>query len=272
MPAAQTRPQLSDTVQQFDATPMAAVLSMQVQTLSAGGAMLAEKDILFADATAGTFIVTLPSNPWIGKAYAVKEISGANLITVDAAGAGTIDGSANVSVPAREGVTLVARSISETTGLVTWSITSQTAPNPGAGGVLLAANNLSDVAAAVTARANIVANRKSISVPRVNLIGASANVYRYVNNSGIAQTILSIASAITGALAIGDATITASIGGVPVTTGVVTIAQVGSAAGVIDSAVPTAANVIGIGAVLELTVDGVNTAAEFADVSVELSY
>lgn len=272
MPAAQIRPQLSDTVQQFGATPMAAVLSMQVQTLSAAGAMLAEKDILYADATAGAFVVTLPSSPWIGKAYSVKEISGANLVTVDAAGAGTIDGSANVSVPAREGVTLVARSISETTGLVTWSITSQTAPNPGAGGTLLAANNLSDVALAATARANLVANRKSLSIPRVDLIGATAAVYRYVNNSGIAQTILSIASAITGALAVGDATITASIGGVPVTTGVITITQAASAAGDVDSTIPSAANVIGIGAVLELTVGGTNTAAEFADVSVELSY
>ncbi len=137
--------------------------------------------------------------------------------------------------------------------------------------LLLASNNLSDVTAA-TARANIVANRKTLVFTRVNVVGATASVYRYVNTSGYAQTILSIASVLAAALATGDATITASINGTPVTTGVVTIAESGSAAGTIDSCTPSAENVIGLGQVLELTVGGTNDAAVFADVSVELSY
>jgi hypothetical protein len=266
----QVRPPLTDTVQQFGATQMAAVLALQIQTMTAAGSMLVEKDIVFADATAGAFVVTLPQSPFLGKAYAVKETSGANSVTVDAFGAGTIDGSANVTVPAGEGATFVARSIDPVTGLVTWAITSQTAPNPGAGGTLLAANNLSDVASATTSRSNLAANRKTVTVTQADLIGSS--VYRYVNNSGFAQTILSIASVISAALGVGDATITASINGVPVTSGVITITQVGSAAGDVDTATPSGANVIGLGQVLELTIGGANAAASFADIAVELSY
>jgi hypothetical protein len=137
--------------------------------------------------------------------------------------------------------------------------------------LLLASNNLSDVTAA-TARANIVANRKTIVFTRVNVVGATASVYRYLNVSGNSETVLKIGSALSAALATGDATITASINGAAVTSGVVTIAESGSAAGTKDTATPSAANVIVDGASLELTVGGTNDAAVFADVSIELSY
>lgn len=118
----------------------------------------------------------------------------------------------------------------------------------------------------------LITNRKTIVFTRVNVVGATASVYRYQNVSGNSETVLKIGSALSAALATGDATITASIDGVAVTDGVVTIAQVGSAAGTKDTATPSAANVIADGASLELTVGGANDAAVFADVSVELSY
>jgi hypothetical protein len=298
----QGRLPLHRAVEQHNASSMAQVVSLQMESFAAAGAMSAEKDIAVCDASGGTFILDLPSGSevYLGKSYAVKEIEGTNPVTVRGfGGAGTIDGGASVVVAAGEGAEFFASSI-DASFAVTWQIKSQTAPNPAAGGellaannlsdlanaatartnlgvpatatVLLVANNLSDVASTATARANIVANRKTVTFTRVDLIGATAAVYRYVNNSGFAQTILSIASAITGALAVGDATITASIDGVPVTTGVITITQAASAAGDVDSTIPTAANVIGLGAKLELTVGGANTAAEFADVSAELSY
>jgi hypothetical protein len=118
----------------------------------------------------------------------------------------------------------------------------------------------------------LITNRKTIVFTRVNLVGATASVYRYQNVSGNSETVLKIGSALSAALATGDATVTASIDGVAVTLGVVTIAQAGSAAGTKDSATPSAANVIADGASLELTVGGTNDAAVFADVAVELSY
>jgi hypothetical protein len=137
---------------------------------------------------------------------------------------------------------------------------------------------ISDAAASGAAKSVLlsallaITNRKTIVFTRVNVVGATASVYRYQNVSGNSETIVKIGSALSAALATGDATITASIDGVAVTLGVVTIAQVGSAAGTKDSATPSALNVIANGASLELTVGGTNDAAVFADVSVELSY
>jgi hypothetical protein len=170
-----------------------------------------------------------------------------------------------------DGLTSKATPVSADTFAINDSAAGGAAKKVALSTVVLVSNNLSDVTAA-TARANLVANRKTLIFSRVNVVGATASVYRYVNTSGYAQTILSIASALTAALATGDATITASINATPVTTGVVTIAESGSAAGTIDSCTPSAANVIGLGQVLELTVGGGNDAAVFADVSVELSY
>jgi hypothetical protein len=270
----QRRSALTSTLQQFAKGTAAEFVSAQIQSFAAAGSLDADKDYAACNANAAPFNLTLPggASVYVGKEYTVKEWEGTNDVTIVTPGAGLIDGSATLVLAAGEAVTLVARAVDATTLDVTWDIQSQTAPNPAAGGELLAANNLSDVSDAATARANIVANRKTVLFSRVDLVGATAAVYRYVNVSGFSETVLKLGSAITGALTTGDATITASIDGTPITDGVITITQVGSAAGDVDTATPSALNVIADGSVLELTVGGTNDAAQFAEVSADLSY
>jgi len=126
-------------------------------------------------------------------------------------------------------------------------------------GDLVAANNLSDVGSAATARANIGANKVALTVPIADLIGANAEVYRGV--SPVAGTVTKIWTVTDAALATGNATVTGSIGGVAITNGAVTITQAGSAAGDIDSATPTAANTVSAGSLIALTVGGTNSGA-----------
>jgi hypothetical protein len=71
-----------------------------------------------------------------------------------------------------------------------------------------------------------------------------------------AGTISKIYSVIDGVVSTADITITANIGATPVTGGVVTIATASSAAGDIDSATPSAANVLTAGQALNLVVAG----------------
>jgi len=136
-------------------------------------------------------------------------------------------------------------------------------------GALLAANNLSDLADAATARAALGVAKVFVTVAAADLIAANAAVYRFVAPSP--GTITQLRSVLGAALAAGDATLTAKINGVAVTSGVITIANVGSAAGVVDSATPSAANAIAVGDVVSLTVGGANTAAAGADVIVEIT-
>jgi fermentation-respiration switch protein FrsA (DUF1100 family) len=85
--------------------------------------------------------------------------------------------------------------------------------------------------------------------------------------SPFAGTLTRLQSVIAGALATGDATITASINGTAVTGGVLTIAQAGSAAGDADAATPSAANAVAVGDVIALTVGGTNSNAVAATVT-----
>ena len=73
-----------------------------------------------------------------------------------------------------------------------------------------------------------------------------------------------------GALATGNATITAAIGGVGVTNGVVTITQSGSGAGDKDLAEPSALNVVAAGDTITLTVGGSATGDRTANVMVTI--
>lgn len=135
-------------------------------------------------------------------------------------------------------------------------------------GDLVAANNLSDVANAGTARANLGANKVCLTLRATNLKGADAVVYGVV--TPVAGTISKIHSVLKGhALATGNATLTGKIGGVAITNGVVTITQAGSAIGDKDEATPTAANVVAAGDEIQFLVGGTNDDADaFAEVSI----
>ena len=71
-----------------------------------------------------------------------------------------------------------------------------------------------------------------------------------------AGAISKIYSVIDGSVGTADITITASIGTTPVTGGVVTIATANSAAGDVDVATPSAANVVTAGQAIKLAVAG----------------
>lgn len=74
--------------------------------------------------------------------------------------------------------------------------------------------------------------------------------------SPVAGDISKLFSVIDGAVSTADVTVTARIGGVAVTNGVLTIATSGSAAGDVDIATPTAARTVAAGGAIELLVTG----------------
>lgn len=122
--------------------------------------------------------------------------------------------------------------------------------------------------------AGIVKARDALDVNKVyipmrvdTLIGTG--VSRVI--SKYAGTLTRIDSITEGALSVGDATLTSKIAGLAVTTGVITIAQAGSAAGDKDSCVPTAANTVAVGDELSLTCGGSNGTATVANCVFEIT-
>lgn len=73
--------------------------------------------------------------------------------------------------------------------------------------------------------------------------------------------VVEIRTALNGAIATADADITAKIGGVAMTNGVVTVAFSGSAAGDVDTARPSGANAVAEGGAIEIETDGASTNA-----------
>lgn len=102
--------------------------------------------------------------------------------------------------------------------------------------------------------ASIVGLHDHLTLDVANLSGTAT----YGIPSPVAGTVTKIWTRLKGALSVGDATLTAAIGATPITNGVVTIAESGSAAGDIDSATPSAANTVAVGSDLNVTVGGSN--------------
>lgn len=117
---------------------------------------------------------------------------------------------------------------------------------------------------AAAARAALGANLVALQIHVVTLVGTG--VYRVV--SPVAGTITKIKSVIDGVLTVGDATLTGKIGAVDITTGVLTIANAGSAAEDVDTCAPSAANVVAENNVISVTVGGTNNTASGAYVTI----
>ncbi len=87
-------------------------------------------------------------------------------------------------------------------------------------------------------------------------VSTAGQVYVPIHEDGF---IKEISTALNGAIATANATLTAKIGGTAVTGGTITIIQSGSAAGDVDTAEPTGANEVSIGDTLEIETDGAST-------------
>lgn len=119
-------------------------------------------------------------------------------------------------------------------------------------------------------RATLGVNKIHLPIHVTNLVGGDAAVYRFV--SPVAGTITKLTSILEGALTVGNASVTGSIGGTNITGGALAITQASSAAGDIDTATPTAANTVTAGQACALTVGGTNTASVSAMVMVEITF
>lgn len=108
--------------------------------------------------------------------------------------------------------------------------------------------NLLDGVTATTAELN-----EYVVTTFINDATAERDYYVVCPHAGTINKIWTVTDA---AVATADITVTGSIGGVAITGGAVTIATAASAAGDVDSATPSAANVVTAGQAVKLTVTG----------------
>jgi hypothetical protein len=78
----------------------------------------------------------------------------------------------------------------------------------------------------------------------------------YYMPSPVAGTITLLQTSLQAAITTGNAVVTGKIGSTAITTGVVTIIESGSAAGQVNSAAPTAANVVSVGSDINFAITG----------------
>lgn len=98
-------------------------------------------------------------------------------------------------------------------------------------------------------------------------ISAAGEAYVAVPAKG---KVVSIQTVIHNAITVGDAVLTAKINGTAITGGVVTVATAASAAGDVDSAIPSALNDVQVGDALELETDAGSTTACRCDVTFQI--
>lgn len=87
---------------------------------------------------------------------------------------------------------------------------------------------------------------------------------------GIAGTIVKISNVIDAAITSLDAGLTFEIDGTEITDADITIANSGSAAGVVDQSIPTALNIIAADEAIEIVKDGVSSTASNGVVTFEI--
>lgn len=118
----------------------------------------------------------------------------------------------------------------------------------------------------LSAATSITGSEVVLTISEIGLLGSAVH---YVV-SPYAGTIVKIWSVLNSeALATGNATLTASIAGVAVTNGAITITQAASAVGDVDSATPTALNIVTAGQAIAVTLGGSNSAeGAYANVSI----
>lgn len=135
---------------------------------------------------------------------------------------------------------------------------------------LLAANNLSDVSSASSARSNLGANSGAFEGAKISSKAADAEVFRFVATK--AGTITLFKTVLNAALATADATATLKVNATAVTGGVVTMTQAASAAGQVNTTTPSALNTFVAGDVVSITVGGGSTATATFNARVEFTY
>lgn len=276
----QIRSDLQLSVQQHNNRAAGSLIARQLQAFTVSGTLDPNKDTALCDTSGGTITMLLPlgRDAIKGLPFFYYKTHASNTLTVArATGSGqTIEGSTSVSTTGVN--TCIA---------VMWdgTVFRRLNASVAAGTGLLAANNLSDLAAAATARTNLgstavgdalfvaataLAARTTLAVNKVwvpiratTIAGAGSPVYRVL--APCAGTVSLIRSIIEGALTTGNAVLTAAINGTPITTGVITIEQAASAAGDKDSCIPTAANTVAENDELSWTVTGAQDAAVAAN-------
>ena len=139
---------------------------------------------------------------------------------------------------------------------------------------LLAANNLSDVGTAATARANLGANKFSVTGMKISSKASDAELFQFVVPR--ACTIVKCYTVLNAALATGDATVQVKKNGSNVgstTTGLITQTQSGSALGDVDVCTPATTNLtFAAGDLCTATVGGASTATATFNLTFDFTY
>lgn len=120
----------------------------------------------------------------------------------------------------------------------------------------------------ITPSATVTAGWKKYIRGEVANISAAASTWTV---SPVAGTITKIWSVIDGAITVANAGITFELGGTAITGATITIAYSGSAAGTVDSCVPSALNTVTAGQAIEIVADGASTDAAAAVIMIEVT-